>query len=206
MKKTNMFKYIFILVIIILAIVTYSIYKKDNETVENKNVTQEIEENTNVVKELRLAISELDTINPIISHNKHVQEISKIIFDSLIKLKEDYTKEYALAEEISKTNEITYIIKLKQDVKWSDGTNLTSNDVKFTVGLLKNINSIYSNNVQNVVAIDILDDQTLRFTLNNPVPFFEYNLTFPIMSETYYQDIDFTNSERTNLPIRNRNV
>ncbi len=206
MKKTNMFKYIFIIVIIILAIVTYSIYKKDNEKIENKNVSQETEENTSVVKELRLAISELDTINPIISHNKHVQEISKIIFDSLIRLKEDYTKEYALAEEISKTNELTYIIKLKQDIKWSDGTNVTANDVKFTVGLLKNINSIYSSNVQNVVAIDILDDQTLRFTLDNPVSFFEYNLTFPIMSATYYQDTDFANSEKTNMPIRNRNV
>lgn len=206
MKKTNMFKYIFIIVIIILAIVTYSIYKKENETVENKNVTQETEENTSVVKELRLAISELDTINPIISHNKHVQEISKIIFDSLIRLKEDYTKEYALAEEISKTNEFTYIIKLKEDIKWSDGTNVTSDDVKFTVGLLKNINSIYSSNVQNVVAIDILDERTLRFTLDNQVPFFEYNLTFPIMSATYYKDIDFTNSERTNIPIRDRNV
>ena len=93
MKKTNMFKYIFIIVIIILAIVTYSIYKKDNEKVENKSITQETEENSNVVKELRLAISGLDTINPIISHNKHVQEISKIIFNSLVELKEDYSKE-----------------------------------------------------------------------------------------------------------------
>lgn len=201
MRKSNAFKYIFIIVIIILAIVTYSIYKKDNETVENKNITQEAEENTNVVKELRLAISGLDTINPIISNNKHVQEISKIIFDSLIELKEDYSKEYALAQEISKTNEITYIIKLKDNIKWSDGTELNSNDIKFTVQLLKNVNSIYSNNVQNVVAIDILDEKTLRFTLDKPVPFFEYNLTFPIMSSTYYQDIDFANSERTNIPI-----
>lgn len=206
MEKSNAFKYIFIIVIIILAIVTYSIYKKDAQTEENKIVVQETEENTNVVKELRLAISELDTINPIISHNKHVQEISKIIFDSLIELKEDYTKEYALAEEISKTNEITYIIKLKEGIKWSDGTELNSNDIKFTVQILKNINSIYTSNVQNIIAIDILDEQTLRFTLDKPVPFFEYNLTFPIMSSSYYKDVDFANSEKTNLPIRNRNV
>lgn len=206
MNKTNLFKYIFIIVIIILAIVTYSIYKKDTQTAENKTAVQETEENTNVVKELRLAISELDTINPIISHNKHVQEISKIIFDSLVELKEDYSKEYALAQEISKTNETTYIIKLKENIKWSDGTELNSNDIKFTVQLLKNIDSIYSRNVQNVVAIDILDEKTLRFTLDTPVPFFEYNLTFPIMSSTYYQDMDFANSERTNIPIRNRNV
>lgn len=206
MKKSNTFKYIFIIVIIILAIVTYSIYKKDSEVEENKQSTQETEETANVVKELRLAISGLDTINPILSHNKHVQEISKIIFDSLIELKEDYTKEYALAEEISKTNELTYIIKLKENIKWSDGTELNAEDIKYTVILLKNTNSIYTSNVQNIIAIDILDDKTLRFTLDNPVPFFEYNLTFPIMSEAYYQDTDFANSEKTNNPIRNRNV
>lgn len=34
MKKSNIFKYIFIVVIIILAIVTYSIYKKDKSDPE----------------------------------------------------------------------------------------------------------------------------------------------------------------------------
>lgn len=201
MKKSNIFKYIFIIVIIILGIVTYSFYKKEKTEESISNTTQEVEDTENVVKELRLAISELDTINPIISKNKHVQEISKIIFDSLITLNEDYTKEYALASEVSKVDDLTYLIKLKDNIKWSDGTNLTSADVRYTVELLKNIDSVYSANVQNVVAIDILDDTTLRFTLNQVVPFFEYNLTFPIMSSEYYKDIDFTNSDRTNLPL-----
>lgn len=201
MKKSNAFKYIFIIVIIILGIVTYSFYKKEKTEEISNSTTQEIEETTNVVKELRLAISQLDTINPIISHNKHVQEISKILFDSLITLNEDYTKEYAIASEISKIDDLTYIIKLKDNIKWSDGTSLTSADVRYTVELLKNINSIYSYNVQNVIAIDILDDTTLRFTLNQATPFFEYNLTFPIMSSEYYKDVDFTNSDKTNMPL-----
>lgn len=201
MKRINIFKYIFIIVIILLAIVTYSIYKKDKSNPEKKSVTQETEETANVVKELRLAISQMDTINPIISQNKHVQEISKIVFDSLIELRENYSKEYALATEISKTDDFTYIIKLRENVKWSDSTIFKAEDVRYTVELLKNINSVYSSNVQNIVAIDIIDDYTLRFTLNQNVPFFEYNLTFPIMSAEYYKDIDFVDSEKTNLPI-----
>lgn len=201
MKKINIFKYIFIIVIIILAIVTYSIYKRDKESPDKKTVVQETEETIDVVKELRLAISQLDTINPIISKNKYVQEISKIIFDSLIELKDDYSKEYALAKEISKTDDLTYVIKLRDNVKWTDGTEFKAEDVKYTVILLKNIDSVYSANVNHIVAIDILDDQTLKFTLDQNVPFFEYNLTFPIMSSEYYKDIDFTNSDKTNLPI-----
>ncbi len=201
MKKINAFKYIFIVVIIILAIVTYRFYSKEKKEKQNNVGTQEVQETENVVKELRLAISGLDTINPIISHNKHVQEISKIIFDPLITLKEDYSKEYALASEVSKIDDKTYIIRLKDNIKWSDGTEVTSADVRYTVELLKNIDSIYSENVRQVGFIDILDNKTLRFTLTEASPFFEYNLTFPIMSSEYYKDSDFVKSNKTNLPL-----
>lgn len=201
MKKSSIFKYIFIIFIIILAIVTFSIYKKDKNSPEKKSVVQEDEDNANVVRELRLAISQLDTINPIISRNKHVQEVSKIIFDSLINLKEDFSKEYSLATEISRIDDVTYIVKLREGVKWSDGTDFKAEDVRYTIELLKNINSVYSSNVQNIIAADALDDNTIRFTLNATVPFFEYNLTFPIMSSEYYKDYDFVNSGRTNMPI-----
>lgn len=202
MKKNNIFKYIFIIVIIVLSIITYSFYKKEKQTEEaNKSIAQENEDTANIVKELRLSISQLDTINPLISHNKYVQEISKMIFDSLITLDENYNMEYSLATEISKTDDITYIVKLRNDVKWSDGTTLKAEDVRYTAQLLKSMDSVYSYNIQHLVAIDILDDQTLRFTLDQAVPFFEYNLTFPIMSYEYYSDSDFINSEKTNIPI-----
>ncbi len=201
MKKINIFKYVFIIFIIVLAVITFSIYKKESKNTEKKSVVQENEENENVVRELRLAISQLDTINPIISKNKHVQEISKIIFDPLIDLNENYSKRYALASEVSKTDDYTYIIKLREDVKWSDGSSFKAEDVRYTIELLKNIDSIYSQNVYNVVGCDVIDDNTLKLTLNAQVPFFEYNLTFPIMSSEYYRDYDFMNSERTNLPI-----
>jgi len=201
MNKSNAFKYIFIVVIVILGIVTYSIYKKDTKEKESKNVVQEVEETANVVKELRLAISGLDTINPIISQNRQVQEISKIIFDPLIALNENYEKEYALAQEISKTDDITYIVKIKENIKWSNDTNFIANDVQYTIQLLKSINSIYSANVQHISTVDVLDEQTLKITLSQPVPFFEYNLTFPIMSSEYYAGVEFANSDKTNLPL-----
>ena len=72
---------------------------------EESMSSEEQEETENVVKELRLAISGLDTINPIISANKHVQEISRIIFDSLIELDENFAINGGLAEEIEKAEE-----------------------------------------------------------------------------------------------------
>ena len=204
MRRNNAFKYIFILVIIALFIVTYLIYRKENtQTEAEKGISQEQEENENVVKELRLAISGLDTINPIISSNKHVQEISRIIFDSLIELDEHYAINGGLAEEIEKAEDnITYTIKLKEGVKWSDGSDFTAEDVKFTLDLLKNNPySIYNKNVERVASYEVLDEHTIKIILDQDVQFFEYNLTFPIMSYKYYEGLNFYSSERTNIPL-----
>ena len=204
MKKNNAFKYLFIIVIIALSIVTYLIYRKDNSNEEaQKNMSQEQEESENVVKELRLAISGLDSINPIISHNKHVQEISRIIFDSLIELDENYAINGGLAVEIEKAEDnVTYTIKLKEGVKWSDGTDFTADDVRYTLDLLKsNPNSIYFKNVERVQSYEVLNENEIRIILDQDVQFFEYNLTFPLMSQEYYRDIDFYNSEKTNIPL-----
>ena len=50
MKKSNAFKYIFIIVILILAGVTFLIYDKDKKNTENKSVLQETEETGSVVR------------------------------------------------------------------------------------------------------------------------------------------------------------
>lgn len=204
MRKNNAFKYLFIIVIIALSIVTYFIYRRENTSEESqKNVAQEQEENENVVKELRLAISGLDSINPIISHNKHVQEISRIIFDSLIELDENFAINGGLAEEIEKAEDnVTYTIKLQEGVKWSDGTAFTAEDVKFTLDLLKNNpGSIYNKNVERVASYEVLDTYQIKIVLDQDIQFFEYNLTFPLMSYNYYADSDFYNSEKTNMPV-----
>jgi peptide/nickel transport system substrate-binding protein len=46
-----------------------------------------------------------------------------------------------------------------------------------------------------------IDDYTFELTLSQAVPFFEYNLTFPILSANYYGDDDFTNTDKNNAPI-----
>ena len=201
--KNNIFKYIFILFLIILGIVTYSLYKKDEKKAKQEQEQKEIEEATiNVVKELRLAIAEYDTINPILTNNKNVQEISKIIYEPLISIGENYKGEYCLATEISKKSNLSYVVKLREGVKWQDGTDFTANDVKFTVETIKadSVNTIYKENLKFVSNVEVVDNNTIVFNLTQEVPFFEYNLTFPIMSSNYYQGEDFNTTGKNRNP------
>ena len=199
--KSNIVKYIF--VIFVIAIMGFAIYKlnqdeKQKET-EETPVIESVDEE--IIKEITLGIAEFDTINPIISGNKHVQEISKIIYDSLLEVDEEYKIQKNLAKDWAKTSDVTYLFKLREDVKWSDGQPFTADDVIFTIDILKQIPSIYGYNVQYVVRADKIDSYTVQLTLDHEIPFFEYNLIFPIMSKVYFEGQDFVATEKNNMPV-----
>lgn len=192
--KNNLFKYIFLVVIVILVI--FAIYKINNTNSEKKIVNQEQTTIKQGDSEVNLAIAEFDNMNPIISKNKNVQEISKLIFDPLINITENFKLEGGLAIEWAKTADNSYIIKLRENVLWSNGEKFTGEDVRFTIDRLKDTDSIYSYNVQYVIGVDVIDDYTVRIALDRNVPFFEYNLTFPILNKKYFEGQDFKNTEK----------
>lgn len=199
--KSNFVKYIFfIIVIIVMGFAIYKINKGEDNVPEEVNKTNEIEEDEQI-KEITLGIAEYDTINPILSNNKYVQEISKIIYDSLLEIDEEYKIKNSLAKDWAKTSGTTYLIKLRDDVKWSDGQQLTIEDVIYTIDILKKIPSIYAYNVQYITRVDKVDENTIQITIDHEIAFFEYNLIFPIMSKNYYQDEDFVNSTKNDMTI-----
>ena len=99
--KNNIFGYMFILfIIIIMVFAIYMVKVQGNEknsgnsTNTSSNV-QELEKG----KEITLAISEFDNINPIITSNKKVQDIDKLIYEPLIEITENFEIKYVLAQE-----------------------------------------------------------------------------------------------------------
>lgn len=197
--KSNWFKYVFIIFIIILII--FAIYKirKDEEEKQIEQTQNSNQEEK--ITEIKLGIAQLDTMNPILSNNKNVQNISKLIYDPLVTLTSDYKAEPCLATEWAKQSDNSYLIKLRENIKWSDGKRFTAADVQFTIDRLKDTPSIYSYQVQYVVGLDIVDDYTIKINLDREVPFFEYYLTFPILSKEYYEQEDFVSSEKNKNPI-----
>ena len=196
--KSNWIKYVFIIFIIL--ILGFSIYKiKQEEHQEQEESISNKQQET--VKELKIGIAGLDTINPILSKNKNVQDVSKLIYEPLVNLTSDYKAEGCLAKEWAKQSDNSYLIKLRENVRWSNGQRFTSEDVRFTIDRLKDTESIYSANVKNVVGLDLVDDYTLKINLDSEVPFFEYNLTFPILSKDYYDNEDFVTSSKNKNPV-----
>lgn len=199
--KGNIIKYIFIIfiIIVIIAVISKVNEKEKHQEEVGEQVISKVEED--IIKEMTFGIAEFDTINPIISQNKHVQEISKIIFEPLLELDEQYKLKKCLAQDWAKTSENTYLVKIKDNIKWSDGSQFVVEDVIFTINILKQVQSIYSSNVQNIVSVEKINEDTLKIVINQEIPFFEYNLIFPIISSHYYEGQDLYNTEKNLNPI-----
>ncbi len=196
--KSNWIRYVFIIFIVILLLFAIFIIRQDEEVKKQEEQANSQEEK---IKELKLGIASLDTINPILSNNKNVQDISKLIFEPLVTLTADYKAEPCLATQWAKQSDNSYLIKLRENVRWSNGESFTAEDVRFTIDRLKEVSSIYSYNVQNVTGIDIVDDYTVKINLDKEIPFFEYQLTFPILSKDYYEGEDFKNTGKNASPV-----
>lgn len=197
--KQGVFKYIFVLGFIILLIITYVVFYSKGSTTEK--IEDKVSTTSNLITNLRLGIAELDTLNPILTNNKNVKEISRLIFDSLVTVKNDYGLEFVLANGIAKENNTTYILTLRDNVKWQDGSSFTAQDVKFTIDTIKNINCSYSSNLKYIDWLEIIDEHTIKIILSQEVDFFEYNLTMPIISNNYYNGEDFRNTDKNNYPM-----
>ena len=199
--KGNFIKTIFIVFIVIILIGTIylSFFKKEKpEEVGEFHPTNHPQ--TIVANNIRIGMIEFDNMNPILSNNKNVQDISRLLFDPLFTLTEDFQLQPALATEYSMLDEKTYLIKLRENVKWQDGNLLDTSDVIFTIDMLKKEenHSVYSHNVENIIEVEKIDESIVKITLNEAVPYFEYNLIFPIVSSKYFNEENFR-LESTNL-------
>ena len=203
--KSNFIKYIFIIfVIAIIIAVVYKVNKK--EEIKEENKTNVISTEEEVIKEMNLGIASFDTINPILSNNKHVQEISRIIYEPLFEVDTEYKLQKCLAKDWAKTSATTYLIKIQKDIKWSDGNEFKVEDVLFTIDILKQIPSIYGNNVQYIANASKIDNDTLQIAIDHEIPFFEYNLNFPIMSKDYFEGQDFSTTEKILHLLEQENI
>ena len=196
--RKNIGKYIFITITSTLFILCIGMLFINNN--EGKDIFYE----ENILsleysRTLNLAIYNFDTINPLITKNKSVIQIGNLIFEPLIALGDNYKITYKLAKECAKISDESYIVKLDENAKWQDGKDFTSADVEFTVNLIKNNDSIYKNQVQDIKNIEILDKHTIKINLNTKIQFFEYYLTFPILQKDMY--IDKNLDDKTIIPV-----
>lgn len=136
-------------------------------------------------------VGPLTTLNPLYVSTPAEQSATKLIFSSLY----TYDDTGHLADDLATSLDIgqtgkEYIVKMRDDAKWSDDVKVTAEDVVFTVNLMKSadVRSVMYGNWVDVTA-EALDETTVKFTLPAQYASFPHALTFSILPRHVLQDV-----------------
>ncbi|MBN2386180.1 MAG: peptide ABC transporter substrate-binding protein [Anaerolineales bacterium] len=139
-------------------------------------------------------VGSFSRLNPMLDLNNRVdREVDHLIFSGLLRFDSYGTPFADLAESWGVSADGTiYNVSIRTNAYWHDGRPVTSDDVLFTIGLLRSGYSSFPADVQNLwIEIEVvrLDDKTLQFRLPEPFsPFLDY-LTFGILPLHLLQNV-----------------
>lgn len=171
--------------------------KKEKINEEEENYTPEYG------GKITIPISPIDTINPLLNKSESLYDFYTLVYEGLFEFTDDHDIENLLVDSYEIENDgRTINIKLKDNVKWHDGEDFTSEDVKFTIDTLKYAardslyrdildqyySSIKSENIEHIFNVTIIDDKNMTINFDRSYSNALESLTFPIFPEHQFKD------------------
>lgn len=154
---------------------------------------------------IEAVIGSIKYINPLYSTVSDVDnDITSLVYSSLFKRGENAQLINDLAENYKMSQDgKAYTIKIRSDVEWHNGGRLTVDDVIFTFEAIKN--SRYQSPWRagfSGVEIEKIDDQTIKFNLAEPYAAFLDLLTFGILPQELWQQIEPASASLAELNLK----
>ncbi|NPV78195.1 MAG: hypothetical protein HPY59_17700 [Anaerolineae bacterium] len=141
-------------------------------------------------------VGSLQRLNPLLDfYNSVDRDVNRLIYSGLIRFDGRGVPQPDLAESwgFSKDGTI-YNFELRPNIKWHDGEPVTSQDVLFTIDLMREENDIVPADLQTFwkeVEVIAPSDTTLQFKLPEPfAPFLDY-LSFGVLPQHLLGDRSF---------------
>lgn len=124
----------------------------------------------------------LNTMNPLFADSSAEQSASSLLFSRLLNYDNTGHLSYDIVKNITMNDAKTvYTVTIRSDVKWHDGTVLTTEDVAFTIGLIKN--PIIRSSIEgwDNITVKVINATTIEFSMQSVYAAFRHLLTFPIL-------------------------
>src|SRR3972149_11009028 len=131
-------------------------------------------------------------INPLTSLSGISSQLVDVVFDGLVRIDEDLevTPSLASSWQIS-DNGLRWTFFLRRGVRFHDGVEVTTRDVKFTLEEIIHSKSIglYTGGLADLInSVQIKDRYTVEILLNRPSPSFIYNMEVGILPAHLLQE------------------
>lgn len=132
-----------------------------------------------------LTSSPTGIFNPLLNDTVYDDAVIDLTYNSLLSFDENLNPKSELAESYSVSDDnLSITFKLKNNIKWNDGKPFTAEDVAFTftslankdytgskygdVEKLKGANAYHEGNADKVEGIEVIDNNTIKFTFEEP--------------------------------------
>lgn len=165
-----------LVVVVTLAIVAMLLYTQQSSPATGV-ISQQPEQGGVYTEGL---VGSLGRLNPLLDWNNSAdRDVDRLIFSGLIKFDEHGLPQPDLAASWGVSQDGTiYNFTIRQDAIWQDGAPVTSDDIVFTIDMMKSAGSLYPQDIKDLwgrVEVTKLNDKNLKFTLPEPfAPFFDY--------------------------------
>ncbi|MBO7131942.1 hypothetical protein J6V85_01590 [Candidatus Saccharibacteria bacterium] len=137
-------------------------------------------------------IGDVNSMNPLFATTNSEKVLSRLMFATVAT--NDYSGHagIGLAKTITPSEDgKVWKVRLRDDLKWSDGEAITNEDLLFTTELIQNpvINSVYDSNLRGVTVSESEEGEII-FTLPSAYADFITALNFPVLPEHVLKDAD----------------
>ena len=139
-------------------------------------------------------VGSLGRLNPLLDWNNSAdRDVDRLLFSGLLRFDEHGLPQKDLAEGWGVMPDGTvYNFTIRPNAVWHDGEPVTSDDVIFTIDMIKSEGSLYPSDIKELwskIEVTRLDEKNLKFTLPEPyVPFIDY-LTFGILPKHLLESV-----------------
>lgn len=131
------------------------------------------------LESVRLAVESDDTFNPYTLRSQTNRDLVPLLYDSLVKLDENFQPHYYLAADVALSG-TSCRVTLRKDAAFWDGSPLTAEDAAYSLGLCLQTDT--AGRYSNVASYRVVED-TLEITLSSPDQYFTQLLTFPVIRQ-----------------------
>lgn len=137
---------------------------------------------------ITLLCSKADTFNPYTAKTEVNRQLCKLLYEPLVKTDDNFKPYNSIAKSVKISKDIC-TVELKE-VDFSDGTQLTADDVVYSYNLAKKSKTSYKNKLYLVESVSAKDSNTVVFTLKKQDRYFANVLDFPIIKSGSDKKVD----------------
>ncbi len=137
-------------------------------------------------------IGKVNSMNPLFATTSSEKTLSRLLFSTLITTDQSGHLGAGLAKDLTPSeNGRIWTLKLKDNLKWSDGEPITNEDILFTITLIQNpnVDSVYGPTLKNIKVAQT-EDGKISFTLPAEYVDFESALVIPIIPKHILNGVD----------------